>query len=56
MPVDVTVCGSLKLDPYTPSVRIQLWDQDKNEVYLKLDTEVARQLKDQLKDFFGDKK
>lgn len=51
----VSVIGNLKLDPYTPSVKINLWDMDKNEVYITLNIETAKELKEKLKEFFQDK-
>lgn len=51
----VTVIGTLKLDPYIPSVKINTWDINNNEITISLDIETARLLKENLKDFFQDK-
>ena len=53
---DVTVIGNVKLNPYTPSVKIYLWDIDNNEVSLSLNIDTARQLKEKLNEFFKDSK
>lgn len=51
----VTVVGKLALTPYTPMVSMTFWDIEGKEHHISVSFETASLLKDQLKDFLGDK-